>query len=142
LDFRINRNKCFFLTIETSNDIIISWLLPKVIIYVIFSCILLLLTSLLAFAGREVLSSTLFFMINIFNYLLFIITYLVFYIKNFKLVKKYKSIKDKLKNKEKKEKEKEIQDKIDDIIKNNKKTLRKLKIKNLKDELDNTIYSN
>jgi len=78
-DFRIDRNKLFFLTIEViKSGQTICWLLPKVIIYLIVGAILTGSSSAAAFAGNGNLIVPNYIIFNSIFHGSFILTYLFF----------------------------------------------------------------
>jgi len=130
-DFKINKNKYLFLTIEIiKTNQKICWLLPKVIIYLIFGTTLTIVTSLAIFSMPHPNFSNYIITNSIFHGS-FIFSYIFFYIKNFKLVKKFKNIKRNIKNRDKQFEENKMQNVADEIINKNIKLLRKLKLENL-----------
>ena len=109
----------------------VSWLIPKFWSFLILTSIVFggLMASL---AGEE--------NFNFLNVLIrfstifvlpFIITYTIMYIRNHKLIKKYRSNKRYMRNSEETEKDEELKGIADDIINNNIKVLRKMKLENI-----------
>jgi len=134
-DFRIDRNKYFFLTVEViKSGQTICWLLPKIIIYLIFSIVFTGMCSLATFFGKEIMSLTNYIILNSVFHGSFILSYIFFYIKNFKLNRKYKNIRKNIKYRDRKIQENTMQNIADEIINKNIKLLRKLKLENLENK--------
>lgn len=131
-DFSIRRNNLFFIFLRTKNGHrMVSWVKPKFWSFLVLTSILfgIIVASL---AGEEdfdfIRVVTRFSLIFILPY---VITYTIFFIKNYKLIKKIRSIKRYIKNAENKEKDEELKNIADEIINSNIKTLRKMKLQNL-----------
>lgn len=129
-DFRIDKNMTFFLTIKVKKSgHTISWLLPKVILYLIVS---LTITGLLTLGTFNISDSRMtlngYIIANSILHGSFILTYVFFFIKNYELVRKYRQIQKSIRNRDKQVDDNTLKTVADDIINDNIKMLRKLKL--------------
>jgi len=139
-DFEIWRNAIFFKYLTTRKDgYIISRMMPKIGLFLVFAIavtVLTLIPTLIRSASTDetVMSLGTFLIVNGIVYGHFLLIYLFYYWKNYDIIKKYNDIKKSINRRKTSKCQKSMKDIANDIIDNNIKLMRKLKLKNLEDK--------
>lgn len=129
-DFTINRNLILFLTVEAACGRF-CFLKPKIIMYLIIGFVFTAFCTAALYSSESPDYVNYFIIIGIFHGS-YILAYIYFYIKNFKMIRKYREIKREIRNRSKRIDENSQKKVADDIIAKNPQLLRKMKLEKLK----------